>query len=80
VDPAPFKLWLLPYLKRLPRPLGVAATAAVSAASLPMDALLAPRLPERSWHALFVLQHAGTPLSAPVPADPPSGALPTRLT
>ncbi|HLK70539.1 MAG TPA: class I SAM-dependent methyltransferase [Steroidobacteraceae bacterium] len=57
VDPAPFKLWLLPYLKRLPRPLGVAATAAVSVASLPVDALLAHRLPERSWHALFVLEH-----------------------
>jgi 2-polyprenyl-3-methyl-5-hydroxy-6-metoxy-1,4-benzoquinol methylase len=58
VDPAPFKLWLLPHLKRMPRPLGIAATAAISAASLPMDALLAPRLPERSWHALFVLGHA----------------------
>ena len=59
VDPAPFKLWLLPYLRRLPRALGVAATAAVSAASLPVDALLACRLPERSWHALFVLGHRG---------------------
>jgi 2-polyprenyl-3-methyl-5-hydroxy-6-metoxy-1,4-benzoquinol methylase len=58
VDPAPFKLWLLPYLKRMPRPLGIAATAAVSVASLPVDALLAPRLPDRSWHALFVLEHA----------------------
>lgn len=59
VDPAPFKLWLLPYLRRLPRALGVAATAAVSAASLPVDALLAHRLPQRSWHALFVLGHRG---------------------
>jgi 2-polyprenyl-3-methyl-5-hydroxy-6-metoxy-1,4-benzoquinol methylase len=58
VDPAPFKLWLLPYLRRLPRAIGVAATAAVSAASLPVDALLAHQLPERSWHALFVLGHA----------------------
>jgi SAM-dependent methyltransferase len=57
VDPAPFKLWLLPYLRRLPRTLGVAATALVSAASLPVDALLAPHLPDRSWHALFVLGH-----------------------
>jgi len=59
VDPAPFKLWLLPYLRRLPRALGVAATAAVSAASLPVDTLLAHQLPEHSWHALFVLGHAG---------------------
>ncbi|HWG77236.1 MAG TPA: class I SAM-dependent methyltransferase [Steroidobacteraceae bacterium] len=59
VDPAPFKLWLLPYLRRLPRALGVTATAAVSAASLPVDALLAHRLPQRSWHALFVLAHRG---------------------
>ena len=61
VDPAPFKLWLLPYLRRMPRLVGIAATAAVSAASLPVDALLAPRLPERSWHALFVLEHADVP-------------------
>jgi 2-polyprenyl-3-methyl-5-hydroxy-6-metoxy-1,4-benzoquinol methylase len=59
VDPAPFKLWLLPYLRRLPRALGMAATAAVSVASLPLDALLAHRLPDRSWHALFVLGHEG---------------------
>jgi len=65
VDPAPFKLWLLPYLRRLPRLLGMTATAAVSAASLPIDALLAPRLPDRSWHALFVLGHAGSTLERP---------------
>lgn len=56
VDPAPFKLWLLPHLRRLPRACGTLATALVSAASLPVDALLARRLPARSWHALFVLE------------------------
>jgi hypothetical protein len=72
VDPAPFKLWLLPWLRRVPRGLATAATALVSAASLPVDALLAQRLPERSWHALFVLEHA----AAPAPERQVARALP----
>jgi SAM-dependent methyltransferase len=56
VDPAPFKMWLLPYLPRLPRPLAFAALAFVTALSAPIDALWGRRLPERSWHAVFVLQ------------------------
>lgn len=56
VDPAPFKMWLLPYLPRLPRPLAFAALALVTALSAPIDALWGRRLPERSWHAVFVLQ------------------------
>jgi 2-polyprenyl-3-methyl-5-hydroxy-6-metoxy-1,4-benzoquinol methylase len=56
VDPAPFKMWLLPYLPRLPRALSLAALAIVTALSAPIDALWGRRLPERSWHAVFVLQ------------------------
>ena len=57
VDPAPFKMWLLPHLPRLPRPLRVAALAVATALSAPLDALLGRRLTERSWHAVFVLRH-----------------------
>jgi SAM-dependent methyltransferase len=55
VDPAPFKHRLLPHLKRLPRPLAVAATTAASLASLPIDGLLGRHAVHRSWHAVFVL-------------------------
>jgi ubiquinone/menaquinone biosynthesis C-methylase UbiE len=55
VDPAPFKHRLLPHLKRLPRPLAVAATMAASLASLPIDGLLGRHAVHHSWHAVFVL-------------------------
>lgn len=57
VDPAPFKMWLLPHLPRLPRLLGLAALALATALSAPIDALWGRMLSERSWHAVFVLQH-----------------------
>ena len=57
VDPAPFKTWLLPHLPRLPRALRVVALALVTALSAPLDALCGRLLTERSWHAVFVLQH-----------------------
>jgi 2-polyprenyl-3-methyl-5-hydroxy-6-metoxy-1,4-benzoquinol methylase len=56
VDPAPFKMWLLPHLPDLPRALWLAALALVTALSAPIDALWGRLLPERSWHAVFVLQ------------------------
>jgi SAM-dependent methyltransferase len=56
VDVAPFRTLLLPHLPRLRRPLAVAALAAATALSVPIDALLGRRLVERSWHAVFVLQ------------------------
>jgi 2-polyprenyl-3-methyl-5-hydroxy-6-metoxy-1,4-benzoquinol methylase len=58
VDPSPFRNWLLPHLRSLPTPLHWAASTAVSALSLPFDALLGRRAVARSWHALFVLEHA----------------------
>jgi SAM-dependent methyltransferase len=58
VDPAPFKMWLLPHLPRLPRPARVIALALATALSAPLDALCGRWLAERSWHAVFVLHHA----------------------
>jgi ubiquinone/menaquinone biosynthesis C-methylase UbiE len=59
VDPAPFKTWLLPHLRRLPRPLGMSALAAVTLASTPIDVLFGRIAVQRSWHAVFVLQRSG---------------------
>lgn len=58
VDPAPFKTWLLPHIRRLPRALALAAIGAVTMLSAPIDLPLGRRLTEQSWHAVFVLQHA----------------------
>jgi SAM-dependent methyltransferase len=59
VDPAPFKTWLLPYLRGLPRPLAVSATALVTLMSAPIDMIFGRRAVKHSWHAVFVLQRAG---------------------
>lgn len=59
VDPAPFRTWLLPHLRRMPASLHWTASTAVSVLSLPFDAVLGRRSVSRSWHALFVLEHAG---------------------
>ncbi len=58
VDPAPFKTWLLPHLPRLPRALSLAALGLATALSAPIDACFGRLAPRRSWHAVFVLQHA----------------------
>jgi SAM-dependent methyltransferase len=54
VDPMPFKTWVLPYLRSMPRPAAVATIAAATALSLPLDLALASRLPKQSWHKLIV--------------------------
>jgi SAM-dependent methyltransferase len=59
VDPTPFRYRLLPHLRRLPRRLAMAASAAVSALSLPIDACIGRYAVERSWHAVFVLEREG---------------------
>jgi len=56
VDPARFKTWLLPYLRRMPRVLAWSALAAACAASLPIDVLWGRRAVAHSWHAVFVLE------------------------
>lgn len=58
VDPAPFKTWLLPHLRRLPRPLAMSALALVTLLSAPVDLIFGRRAVKRSWHAVFVLQRA----------------------
>jgi 2-polyprenyl-3-methyl-5-hydroxy-6-metoxy-1,4-benzoquinol methylase len=58
VDPAPFKIWLLPHLRTLPRPLSLASIALVTALSAPIDLLCGRWAVQRSWHAVFVLKHA----------------------
>lgn len=58
VDPAPFKTWMLPHLRRLPRPLAMAAIALVTLLSAPVDGVFGRRAVNRSWHAVFVLQRA----------------------
>lgn len=58
VDPAPFKTWLLPHIRRLPRSLALASIAAVTALSAPVDLPFGRSAVQRSWHAVFVLQRA----------------------
>lgn len=58
VDPAPFKTWLLPHLRRLPRPLAISAVALATLLSAPVDVVFGRRAINRSWHAVFVLQRA----------------------
>jgi 2-polyprenyl-3-methyl-5-hydroxy-6-metoxy-1,4-benzoquinol methylase len=58
VDPAPFKTWLLPHLRTLPRPLTLLSIALVAGLSAPVDMLFGRRAVEHSWHAVFVLEHA----------------------
>lgn len=57
VDPAPFKTWLLPHLRALPRALALPALYTATLASAPIDMLFGRRAVERSWHAVFVLTH-----------------------
>lgn len=62
VDPAPFKTWLLPHLRTLPRLLSLTSIAAATALSAPIDLLFGRRAVAASWHAVFVLQRtAGAP-------------------
>lgn len=56
VDPAPFKTWLLPHVRKLPRPLALTSIALVTGLSAPIDMLFGRRAVERSWHAVFVLE------------------------
>lgn len=55
VDPMPLKTQFLPHYGRLPKPFALLGLAAVTALSLPVDALLGRRCVDQSWHKLFVL-------------------------
>jgi len=54
VDPLPFKTALLPYYKRMPKPLVTLLSVVIATASLPFDWLLGPYLSEASWHKVIV--------------------------
>jgi SAM-dependent methyltransferase len=56
VDPAPFRMWFLPWFRALPRPVSVAAMFAATAASLPVDVLGTHRLRASAWHKVFVVE------------------------
>jgi len=60
VDPAPFKTWLLPHYRGLPRPLALTSLALVTGLSLPIDLACGRLCANASWHKVFVL----TPRSA----------------
>jgi SAM-dependent methyltransferase len=59
VDPAPFRTAFLPYYRRLPGPIALSGLAAVTALSLPLDAVFGRKWVAVSWHKLFVLEQAG---------------------
>lgn len=60
VDPAPFRVLLLPHLKTLPRPLATVLTWLATALSLPINLLVGRRAHRRSWHVVFVLRKRGS--------------------
>lgn len=67
VDPVPLKTWFLPYYPRLARPVALLGLAAVTALSVPVDAIFGRRWVHRSWHKLFVLRHAQRTCAAESP-------------
>jgi len=58
VDPAPFRTRLLPHVRKLPGLVSLGLLGFVTAISLPVDVLFGRRAVARSWHAVFVLEHA----------------------
>jgi SAM-dependent methyltransferase len=59
VDPAPFKLRVLPRYRTMHPLVAKTAMFAATALSLPVDALLGRRLADASWHKVFLLEHDG---------------------
>lgn len=59
VDPAPFKIKLLPHYRRWPRPLATASLAVATALSLPLDVVVGRAWVQASWHKVFVLSRTG---------------------
>jgi SAM-dependent methyltransferase len=56
VDPAPFRVKLLPHLRSLRKPLSLGLVALVTALSLPVNGLFGRLCLGASWHAVFVLR------------------------
>lgn len=59
VDPVPCKLWVLPLLGRLPRPVGLLLLGLATAAALPVDLPLGRALVTPSWHKVLIARHRG---------------------
>ena len=59
VDPAPFRTRLLPHVRKLSARLTGPLLGLATALSTPVNALFGRRALQRSWHALFVLEHGG---------------------
>lgn len=59
VDPAPFKLRVLPRYRNMSPVVARAAMFGATALSLPIDGLLGRRLVDASWHKVFLLEHDG---------------------
>jgi 2-polyprenyl-3-methyl-5-hydroxy-6-metoxy-1,4-benzoquinol methylase len=59
VDPAPFKLWVVPRFRRWPRIAALAALAVATICALPVDLLAARLLTRSSWHKIIVCRASG---------------------
>ena len=57
VDPAPFRTRLLPHVRKLSPRLTGPLLALATGLSSPVNALFGRRALQRSWHAVFVLEH-----------------------
>jgi 2-polyprenyl-3-methyl-5-hydroxy-6-metoxy-1,4-benzoquinol methylase len=55
VDPAPFRMWFLPWYRAIPRPIAAAGMIAAVVAGVPLDLLAASCPSDMSWHKVFVL-------------------------
>src|SRR5262249_36557764 len=58
VDPAPFRMMLLPRYRALPAPIAGSAMLLATLASIPLDFGPGRPLASRSWHKVFVLEAA----------------------
>lgn len=59
VDPAPFKIWYLPYHRSLPPLLARSALGLVTLCSLPLDLALGGIAGRTAWHKVFSLRAPG---------------------
>jgi ubiquinone/menaquinone biosynthesis C-methylase UbiE len=57
VDPAPFRMWFLPWYRFLPRVVAVPVMFALTVAGAPLDLLPWPGKHTQAWHKVFVLEH-----------------------
>jgi 2-polyprenyl-3-methyl-5-hydroxy-6-metoxy-1,4-benzoquinol methylase len=57
VDPAPLKIWVLPWYRSLPSPLAKLVLWVATALATPFDAVWGRSLPGWSWHKVMVLTH-----------------------